>query len=485
MTRKRAAAFWLSLVVVVVGFKLAMLGVDAVPRIFSGDSGFYLHTALTGGIPNDRSFTYGRIIRLVTGERHTIQGLITLQVLASAAAALLLGVGLRVGFAAPYGVVALGTLLVTVEPLQLAYERFIMTESLAGLCYALILVGGLVYLRHPRTTTLVCTTLAGVALFSLRLSTVAVGWVVPLALPLLAWRTLSAGSRLRPWLHLAVALSAVIASHTVYREAYGLLQRGPVAYYYAGGRFMLGFVSPLVRPEDFPDGLAARILPEVKAPLALRSDGAFPLTVRDSHMWRPDGLTATIQRLSADVPTADALDRAIAMRVIRRDPAGVVKLGVLTLRSYFDPTLAGLYDPDAFATLIDLELGPPELPDDPPLRAYGIGPASLGPSPLRDWHVAAIDYYPFLLACPLIALAAVPLVDRRRRGAAVFAVLVSVLMVATAPLLASSATIRYLHPLGWMNVFAWILLGQAVVARSVPERLPRPDDRGGHELSRE
>lgn len=455
-----AGHFWFSLVALVVGVKLAVLALDAVPRIFLGDSGVYLLTALNGSIPYDRSFTYGWAIWLVTGPGHEIGRLLAAQVMASVASALLMGAALRAGFGVPYGLVAAGTVLVTVEPLQLAYERFIMTETLAGLCLAILAVVALCYLRRPRAILLVVCTVCGVALLSLRMNAVFVAWLVPLALPLIARRRLSSSPRsLRPWLHVGAALLALVTTHGAYRLLYGYLQNGSAAYHYAGGRFSLAFASPMVRIDDFPDvALGARILADVKVPLRLPREARNPLYVRDSHCWGPDGIMAAIRRHSDSALSADALARTVALNAVWRDPAEAVRLGLLTLRSYFDPTLTGVYDHAAFAALVILELGPATLPSEDQLRAFRISPASTGPSLMRTWHVAGVCYYPFILLCPLVALVAVALAPHACRPAATFVFIVSATLIATGPFLAASTVIRYLHPLAWMNVLVLVLV---------------------------
>lgn len=462
--------FWLVLIALVVAVKLTFLTLDAVPRVFLGDSGVYLFSALNGSIPLDRSFTYGRLIRFVTGPGHEIGRLLLAQVVASAASALLLGAGLRLGFGVPYGLVAAGTLLVTLEPLQLAYERFVMTEALAGLGFAVLVVVGLRYLRRPRASLLVVCAAGGVALLSLRVNAVFLAWLVPFALPILAWRRLSCSPRsARPWLHLGAALLALLATHAAYRLLYGHLQGGPAAYHSAVGRFSLAFASPLVRVDDFPDvALGARILADVDVPLRLPRHARNPLHVRDSHCWGPDGIVAAIHRHSDDALAADALAQTVARHGILRDPVGAIGLGLLTLRSYFDPTLRGVYDPAAFAALVVLELGPATLPSEDQLRAFRIGPDSTGPSLARTWHAAAVAYYPFILLCPVVALAAVVLCPRADLPAAVFLFLVAAAVVATGPFLAASTVIRYLHPLAWLNVFVVVLVIHVASRRRTP-----------------
>src|ERR1051325_1912937 len=56
----------------VVVLKLILLCVNSTPKFFMGDSGAYIHTALTGWIPADRSYFYGYAVRwlAVRSEEH-------------------------------------------------------------------------------------------------------------------------------------------------------------------------------------------------------------------------------------------------------------------------------------------------------------------------------------------------------------------------------------------------------------------------------
>ena len=45
--------------------KFLLLALDPLPKLFIGDSACYIATALTGWIPDDRSYFYGYVIRWV------------------------------------------------------------------------------------------------------------------------------------------------------------------------------------------------------------------------------------------------------------------------------------------------------------------------------------------------------------------------------------------------------------------------------------
>ena len=56
---------WWLFCLLVFAIKFLLLLLDPSPKLFMGDSGSYLWTALTGWIPHDRSYFYGYTIRLL------------------------------------------------------------------------------------------------------------------------------------------------------------------------------------------------------------------------------------------------------------------------------------------------------------------------------------------------------------------------------------------------------------------------------------
>ena len=68
--------------------KLLLLWVDSTPKLFLGDSGSYIWTALTGWIPSDRSYFYGYLVRWVAVWPHSFGPLLLSQMLISAVTAI-------------------------------------------------------------------------------------------------------------------------------------------------------------------------------------------------------------------------------------------------------------------------------------------------------------------------------------------------------------------------------------------------------------
>ena len=58
-----AANAWWLFCALIFAIKLLLLWLDPTPKLFLGDSGAYIWTALTGWIPSDRSYFYGYLVR--------------------------------------------------------------------------------------------------------------------------------------------------------------------------------------------------------------------------------------------------------------------------------------------------------------------------------------------------------------------------------------------------------------------------------------
>src|SRR5574338_283570 len=79
---------WWVFCILVFGIKLLLLWLDPAPKLFMGDSGAYIETALTGWIPEDRSYFYGYAVRWLAVWPHSFTPLLLSQVLASGVTAI-------------------------------------------------------------------------------------------------------------------------------------------------------------------------------------------------------------------------------------------------------------------------------------------------------------------------------------------------------------------------------------------------------------
>jgi hypothetical protein len=366
---------------------------------------------------------------------------------------------------------------VSLEPLQLAYERFILAEALAMLVLASLLAVALAYVERPRLIHLMAAAVLGVLLLGLRLNYVPFTWLVAVALPIFAWQRLgeqttrSRRKQLRLLAaHVLVSLLATGAAHTAYRQIFGALTATPPAYQNATGLFAIAAWAPLVKPTHFPDGiLGDELLRRVEYPLHDSSR-------REDQRWEPGGLVRTLERTVGSELNADWVAKRIAWRIGLEDPLGVIRLGAGTLASYF-------IGPELRAGL-DYDLGPKALPGGlEGLHPFSnsLGAETVGPSLTRNWHRGAWWWYPALLLCPgaamILAFGAPP----AYRPSLALIGLLSGAVVMTGPFLATMPVVRYLHPLGWVTV---LLIGAAVamlsakstssVLRPLPGRRDRP-----------
>ena len=84
----KVANAWLLFCVLVLAIKLLLLWLDPTPKLFLGDSGSYIRTALIGSIPRDRSYFYGYLVRWLAVWPHSFTPLLIVQALASGATAI-------------------------------------------------------------------------------------------------------------------------------------------------------------------------------------------------------------------------------------------------------------------------------------------------------------------------------------------------------------------------------------------------------------
>jgi hypothetical protein len=83
-----AANAWWLFCVLIFAVKLLLLWLDSTPKLFLGDSGAYIWTALTGWIPSDRSYFYGYLVRWLAVWPHSFGPLLLSQMLVSAVTAI-------------------------------------------------------------------------------------------------------------------------------------------------------------------------------------------------------------------------------------------------------------------------------------------------------------------------------------------------------------------------------------------------------------
>jgi hypothetical protein len=250
--------------------KLALFAIDPTPKLFMGDSWSYITTALSDWIPEARSYFYGYVIGWTSVWAQSLTPLLILQLLISAAVAV--GVALICRFF--FGLSARWSFvmgfLCALDPLQLLYERSVMTEAISLGLYAFVLYESFLYVRNGRFRDLVLVQVVSVLLIGFRMSYLLLVQLDTVLLPVIAfspavWRSfrqpferaafVHAFGRLG--IHLLISGLLMFVLHDGYKRTTGWISHRPPAYLHAAGIIQLAILSPVLEPADSPDpGLA-------------------------------------------------------------------------------------------------------------------------------------------------------------------------------------------------------------------------------------
>ena len=432
--------------VVVVALKLGFLALDDTPLYFIGDSATYIGAALNDYVPSDRSYVYPLVIRALAVWPHSLFALVLAQVLASAATAWLLALFL-VRYLLVRPIVAMAAALaLSLAPSQILHERMVLTETFALSVFAIFLLLGATYVRAPKWSSLVATSLAGIVLVSLRTVYVPVTLGAALMLPLLAWPRLGErgdGAK-RLTVHLAVAVLATVTCHVGYRHWLGAMAGRPPAYLYADGLFAICAWSPVIMPVDAADDPPA--VGVFERMVARRGTEPYGVFYREGLRWEPGWLVDDLLKAYPDSYEANLVAKRAASHALFRDPLGVTRLAPMLFIHYLrglesDPQRVLRQEQGTGRALSPSFVA--ELSD-----AFGVD-ASATPqtmTPSKTYHLVA---WPLLLAplfAPLLCVA-VPWPCRRDvRAVALWVCGAFVILAAGTFQFSLSPSFRYLHP---------------------------------------
>ena len=178
---------WWAFCVLVFVIKLFLLLLDPRPKFFLGDSGSYILTALTGWIPADRSYFYGYVVRYLAVWPGSFTPLLLGQALASGVTTILFAVICSRFFKVANKLCFFFGLLCALDPCQLVWERYVMTEAFSLLVYVLVLYWSLLYLRDRRIWQLAVVQALSVVLIGFRMSYLPVVQACTILLPVIAF----------------------------------------------------------------------------------------------------------------------------------------------------------------------------------------------------------------------------------------------------------------------------------------------------------
>jgi hypothetical protein len=449
---------WWVFCLLIVCLKFALLGVDPQPQMFMGDSGSYLWTAFSGWIPPDRSFLYGFVIRWVAFSTGSLQSLLVLQAFLGAAIAISLAYICRRALSLSPGVCYAAGIACALDPLQLVWERYVMTETISLFFYTLMLLCCMFYLRQRRLWQLILLQCLAVVAVSFRISYLLVVQATTIVLPLLAWVPLFWSEELRSTrsrtaglvgAHLALSVFSMLGLHSGYKQLNGYLAGAPPAYLYSSGFSVLAAWAPVLQPVDSPDPRLAHIIAE---------GGQFRLRDprrRNNQLYSDGQLISRWKETEANLARAEQVARQTALHALSHRPFSILRLGVFTFIDYFNRRQIHRQ------AVRDLGIGdwPKPLEQQLRTRLHYTPPAPAEVrkgSLLQRYFVAAQPYYYVVALCPFLCGALLFFV----RETHVLLILThACIFLATNSLLAVTASVRYLQPLSLLLIFVLALFG--------------------------
>jgi len=468
-----AANAWWLFCVLVLAIKLLLLWLDPTPTLFLGDSGTYVHTALTGSIPGDRSYFYGYLVRWLALWPHSFTPLLVIQALASGATAIVFALICSRLFEMSNSLSFLFGLLCALDPCQLVWERYVMTETFSLLVYVLILYWSLAYLRDRRLWQLAVVQALSVLLIGFRMSYLLVVQACTILLPLIAFarcvfpvlRKLS-GTRTPEAAVLTIGLTHVIASvammfvmHGAYKYANGWLGHREPAYLYETGSHLAAVWAPALEPSDATDPRFGEII--ANGHLFKIKD----LQVRNAQQYGQGLLIRRWREIEKNRRKNDRVARETAINALRRRPLEIVGLAVEIYMGYWNPVSIWRY--------ARTDLGYGKLSDDEiKMLAEKFGFQTVKHLPalpyslLQRYFLAAWPYYFIVVVSPLVCAFGTWL-SRDRAFALLLFIHASILMVVVTAL-SPQACIRYLQPLSILTLLSIAICVDWLARRARP-----------------
>jgi hypothetical protein len=464
-----------SLMTCVLAVKVMIFLIDPTVMFFIGDSARYIDTAVSSFIPPDRSFLYGFLIRRLTSSSQSLTSLVLFQVYCSTAAAVLAGYILNRYFSVTPAVAAVFSLLCAVAPLQLLYERYVLTETVSLLFFALFVAAALCHLKHPRIKALFLLSLSGVLLIAFRLSYLPIVMIGAAIVPGLALfyphdgRDVNntegsgikmAGGRRRiitACFHILISCLFTYGLHYGYKLINGKLSDKPPAYQYCTGFHLISSWAPLLENEDFSDpGIAGY------------NNYYFRFDLKDrfqriKQRWSNYGLVGYVVRFyDSSMINADKAAYETAMNVLRRNPLGIIRLAFTSYLDYWNIAL--------LKENLQLDRSTREYPVEFTeilkshyhLYAEGLG---LQKTLTNQYFFNAIPWFMVIFSLPLV-IAVVIVVDKGRHIISL-ALLggFGLLILINATALIHRNTMRFFHPDEWITLIFLGVLFDRIIKR--------------------
>jgi len=469
----RAANGWWLFCALVLAIKLLLLWFDPTPKLFMGDSWSYIWTALTGWIPRDRSYFYGYLVRWLAVWPHSFPPLLVVQALASGATAIVFALicsrffGISKRFSFLFG------LMCALDPCQLVWERYVMTETFSLVLYVLVLYWSLAYLRDRRLWQLAVLQALSVLLIGFRMSYLLVVQACTILLPLIALARCCfsalrnrSGARAPQATVLTTGLMQVVASivmmfmmHGAYKYVNGWLSNREPAYLYDAGAHLAAVWAPALEPSDASDLRFGELIANG------HQFKIKDLRLRNAQQFGQGLLILRWREIEKDRQKNDRVARETAINALRRRPLEIVGLAVKTYMGYWNPGSIWRYARN--------DLGYGKLSDDQikmlaekfgfqTVKHLPVQPYSL----LQRYFLAAWPYYFIVVMSPLVCAFATWL-SRDRAFALLLLIHASILMVVVTAL-SPQACIRYLQPISILTLLSIAICVDWLARRASP-----------------
>jgi len=457
MTQREALATAALLLMLVKSIQFA---IDS-QALFYYDSGTFILNGLGLDFIPYRSYVYGGLIRAFAVPFHSLRAIVAMQVIMGGLTAWLLALALVRFLHVRAWIAVLAALVFAFDPVQIVYERMVMSETTALLAMTMFLLAGLKYLRDPSPWWLVILAFLGVLLVSLRFIYLPVVLVAAVLLPLATYFSFSASRRLLA-LAMVVSCGCTVLFQMGYRDLTGWLAGREPAYHYSTGFFLLASIAPIVEAGDSGDvRVAGAVAAQNKSGLPL-----FNRAVRWRQLWSEEGLVTRLKTVfPGDERAADQAAQGLARAAIQRNPLGFVKLGLLTYLDYWRgirslhrslaqengaklPPAVNVHDASVISSVFGADVSNQQTLN----------------TPSRQYHILARAWYLFLLTAPFLAGLALWQRPANPKGVALLFFWSCLLLAATC-LGGVETAYRYLHPFSFMSLAAAAVLSETLVGR--------------------
>ena len=455
---------WWSFFVAITGLKIGVLALDPEPKIYPGDSFSYIWTAISGWIPDDRSFAYGFLIRWSSLWNGSLTSLVIIQTFLGAVIAAIVAWICWAIFKLPSRISYLFGILCAIDPLQLAWERYVMTETCSLFFYALVLQQSFTYLRDRRVITLLIIQILSLITIGFRMSYLISIQVMAVLLPIIAfmgevnatsplsisclWRSFQFLKRPLFWKHLAASVIALFVLDQVYQHTYGFLSRREPAHLHGTGYFLLAIWAPVLQPQDATDPRLAEII--------IHGDdfGLREADLRNAQRFEPNGLVARWCRIETDPQKSSEIAASTAFNAFRRNPAGVISLGMKTYLAYW----SGHSIRKIARSDLKLKLPPRVQENGFKILAEQFHWAyrSQQQSLTSLYYIAASPWFFIILASPLLSLVLLAVAQNKRYALFLFSH--ATVLLSSTFLLSLYPVPRFLQPLSLLTLLTLALV---------------------------